>query len=242
MELNSIELLIGIFNLIGITISLIIGIKIIFKFFEFKRREFILFGLVAILVTEPWWPSTVLFLSILFFGNPIDPRICFLLGNIFIPLTLLLWLAVFTDLIKYKRKKMVLIIFSIEGILFEVIFLYLLFTNPSILGKVDRNLDINYGYFLSLYHLSVLIITIITVTLFARVTLKSDNPEVRLKGKLILVAVYSFIVGAILDILSANSLILLITARIILILASIELYGGFILPNWMKKILLKQKN
>jgi hypothetical protein len=223
------------------TISIILGIKIIFKYFKFKRKEFILFGLVAVLVTEPWWPSTFLFLSILIFSIPIDQRLCFLLGNIFIPLTLLLWLAVFTDLIKYKRKKMVLIIFSIEGILFEVVFLYALFTNPSLIGTIDRNLDINYGIYISLYHLSVLIITIITVTLFTKVTLKSDNPEVRLQGKLILIAVYSFIIGATLDILSANSLILLISARMILILASIILYGGFILPDWMKKIILKQE-
>jgi hypothetical protein len=47
-------------------------------------------------------------------------------------------------------------------------------------------------------------------------------------------------VGSILDILSASSIVLLTLARIILILASIELYGGFILPNWMQKIFLKE--
>jgi hypothetical protein len=239
MQLPFIDLLNGIFSLIGLIIAIIIGLKLISKYFRYKRRDLFLIGLVFILLPEPWWPSNILFLSLILTGYYLKLEIILLIGNIFLPITTLLWLIVFNDLLDYKRKKEIYGIFIVQGILFEIFLFYYLFTNPSIIGEISGNVDVNYGLFASLYHLTILIVAIITGTLFARECWKSNDPKTRLKGKLIFAAVYSFVVGSILDILSASSIILLTLARIILILASIELYGGFILPNWMQKIFLK---
>lgn len=242
MALTTIEFLNGVFSLIGLIIAFILGIKIIIKYFTFKRKEFILIGTVFILLTEPWWPSIILFLSLMIFGYYIKLEIILLIGNILLPITTLLWLIAFNYLLNYKRKKEVYELFIILGTLFEIFLFYYLFTNPLIVGAASGNVDVNYGIIVSLYQLTILIVAIITGTLFARECFHSDNEEIKLKGKLIIAAVYSFVIGSVLDILSASSIIILTLARIILILASVELYGGFILPNWMKRILLKSKN
>jgi len=97
----------------------------------------------------------------------------------------------------------------------------------------------NYKLIINLFLFSLLILFIITGTMLARESLKSDDPEVKLKGKLLFLAFYSFIIGSILDIFSSTSILLLTIARIVLISSAFTFYGGFILPNWMKKIFLR---
>jgi hypothetical protein len=71
--------------------------------------------------------------------------------------------------------------------------------------------------------------------------MKIDNPETRLKGKLLLVAFPSFAVGALLDSMIPTSPLTLIILRSILILSAIMFYTAFMLPNWIKKLFIKQK-
>jgi len=239
MELTIIEILNFIFSLVGLIIAIFIGLKVISKYFEYGRREYLLIGLVFILLTEPWWPSTILFIYLIITGSYISLEIILLIGNIFLPITTLLWLVAFNNLLNYKRKKEIYLIFIIHGIFFEIFLIYFLLTDPSVVGEISGNVDVNYGIFVSLYHLTILSVALITGSIFAKVCLNSDNPETNLKGKLILLALCSFVVGSILDIFSATSIVLLTLARTILILASIALYGGFILPNWMRNIFLK---
>ncbi|MHA1489264.1 MAG: hypothetical protein ACTSRI_06380 [Promethearchaeota archaeon] len=85
-----------------------------------------------------------------------------------------------------------------------------------------------------------MLIILITGLLFGRETFKSDDPEIKLKGKMLILAFPSFAIGAILDATIPFTAITLIIVRLILISSSIEFYGGFILPKWMKKLLLKQ--
>jgi hypothetical protein len=91
-------------------------------------------------------------------------------------------------------------------------------------------------------------VLLVTGTLFARRSLRSDNEEVKLKGKLLLAAFLSFSIGAILDSMIGGILgdndpllpIMVVIVRIILISSAIEFYGGFILPKWLKDLFLKQ--
>lgn len=166
MALTTIEFLNGVFSLIGLIIAFILGIKIIIKYFTFKRKEFILIGTVFILLTEPWWPSIILFLSLMIFGYYIKLEIILLIGNILLPITTLLWLIAFNYLLNYKRKKEVYELFIILGTLFEIFLFYYLFTNPLIVGAASGNVDVNYGIIVSLYQLTILIVAIITGILF----------------------------------------------------------------------------
>ncbi len=240
MVLTPLDILNGTTGLISFGISLIISLTIISKYFKYKDRVFLLVGFVAILITEPWWPSSIGFLVVLF-GGVLTTELYVVLANVLIPLSLFIWLIAFTDLKYPEKQKKILGFTAIYGILYELFFFILFFTNISLLGEIGAAgvFDANYGLYVVFNQVFLLLIIIITGTIFARESLKSENREIKLKGKFLLIAFYSFLIGAILDVLSPLSPILLVIARLILIFAAFAWWGGFILPNWMKRLLLK---
>ena len=80
---------------------------------------------------------------------------------------------------------------------------------------------------------------------FSLESLKSDNPEIKLKGKLIFLAVISLTIGAALDglkpFLFGDAItIILVINRIIMLSSTLEFYFGFNPPNWFKKLIIKE--
>ena len=83
----------------------------------------------------------------------------------------------------------------------------------------------------------------ITGLILALKSLKVDNPAIKMRGKMIFLAIPSFTIGAALDsILGAVNPVLIVFIRIILILSAILFYLGFVLPEWFKKLFLKNKS
>jgi len=218
--------------------------KVVKKYFEHKRRELLFVGLTAILITEPWWPSAFGFLAILITGTALPDVILLLLGVFLIPMLCLFWLTAFTDLLFKEYQRKILKGFIIYGTIFEVILIMSLIFDPKLIGTISGYFDPNYGLFVRAYEISLLGVILITGTLFARESMKSDIPEIKLKGKFILIAIYSFIIGGALDIIalvnfpSLTSIILMVTARAILLTCAIEFYIGLIMPERVKKLLL----
>lgn len=247
IELEAAYIVAGFSSIIGITIATILGVKIILKYFQFKRRIFIFVGLTAILICEPWWPSAFGFLTIMLTGQNLTVETYLILGVVLLPILALCWLIAFTDLLYHDRQKLILTIFAVYGIIFEIIFFSLLFTNSALIGDLSGYFDPNYGLFVRSYQYSLMSFLGITFILFARESLKSENPEVKLKGKLILAAIITFVTGSSIEIFSLPgfpnviSVVFVIIARSIMILTAIEFYGALVLPEWMKKILLKSK-
>jgi len=71
----------------------------------------------------------------------------------------------------------------------------------------------------------------------------SDNLEIKLKGKFLLIGFISFVVGGIIDaaIYTTENIALLFITRIIFISSAFEFYCGFTLPKWMKRHLSNNK-
>ncbi|MFX0072874.1 MAG: hypothetical protein ACFFAO_17495, partial [Candidatus Hermodarchaeota archaeon] len=91
-----------------------------------------------------------------------------------------------------------------------------------------------------IYVLLVLIIVFIFALFFGIESLKSENPEIRLKGKFLLLAWSSYISGALLDAgIVPISAFALIIVRVLLISSAIEFYFSFFLPKWAKDLLNK---
>ena len=239
MELQPIELINGIFSIIFVIISIIVGLRFIWTYIKYKQKTLLLVGLTWIGLVSIWYSSSISVILILTTGEGISDQLYILIGNGLLPITSFIWMLAFTDLMYKEQRRIILILFGAYNAIFEVIFLYYLFTNPSFLGEVISPVDATYGIFMTAYQFSMLILIIITGTLFSRESIKSQNPEVRLKGKFLLLAFYSLVLGAVLEIFSHISISILILARLILILSSITCYIGFILPNWIKRLILK---
>ena len=58
----------GLFSLLFVIFSVIIGSKIALKYREYKQRTLILVGITWITMSKPWWGSSVSFLVYLFNG------------------------------------------------------------------------------------------------------------------------------------------------------------------------------
>ena len=137
--------------------------------------------------------------------------------------------------------KTIIGIFTIPAILYEFLFFYFFFTDIAMLGVLQGPVDVKYGIFIIVIAIYILSVLLITGIIFARESLKSDNSEIRLKGKFLFAAFTSYVIGTFLSMFSSYSILLLMIGRILTILASIEFYYGFTLPNWIKKLLLKQE-
>ena len=243
MELSTIELINGLLSILFVSISIILGATIASRYFKHKKRTLLLVGLTWIGLTSIWYSSSLSILLILTTGKGISDELYMFLGNGLIPITSFIWMIALTDLLvsSKEKQKLILLIFGIYSALFEIYFLYFLFTNPSVLGEVLGPVDATYGRIMTIYQLSMVILILITGTLFGRKSLRSDNLEIKLKGKLLIIAFWSFVIGAILEIVSHLSIIILIVGRLILISSAIEFYSGFMLPNWMRKLFLTQE-
>ncbi len=242
MALSIIQILNGSFSLIFVIISVFIGILFLLKYRQYKSKLIFLFGILLLLLISSWYASSSSFIIALIFngtGYMTTPHIYFIIGFTPLPIAAFIWSIVFTDLVYQAKKKTFRMIFGFIGIIMEIIFFILLLIDPRLIGEVISPIDADYDLFITFYQFFLVIYMLITGILFGRASLKAENPEIRLKGRLLIIAFVSFVLGAILEILSGISVIIMIIARLVLISSSIEFYGGFMLPNWMKKLFLR---
>ena len=242
MELEFLEIVQGCFSLIFVVISIIIGIKLIFKYFEKKNRELYLVGITWIGISTPWMGGSISFIMFLLIDSLLSDEIRFIIGNVFIPAVVVIWLIVFTDLFYKKQQKYILIIFSVLGICFEIVFFIFLFTDPSLIGTFVGPFRASYTPFIRIIMAFYASVALITGVIFALKTIKADiSLEANLRGKFILIAFPSFAVGSILDVLIPITPITIIT-RLILISSALEFYCGFSLPKFIKRHFLEKNN
>ena len=239
MILTPIELLNGIFSLIIVFFSTTVGILISSRYFKHKQISLLYIGLLWIGLVSIWFAISIATLSILITGTQIPDTLYMFISNGFLPLTSIVGIMGFSELLFKEHQKKIVLPYIIYGAIFEIILVEYLLIDPYALGRLNSPVDATYGIFVTIYQIFLLLTFVIFSTLFARVSLRAENPEVNLKGKLILAAAYCFLAGAIMDIIGEISIVILITGRILLIFSSFLFYGGFVLPNWMKKLLKK---
>ncbi len=244
MTLTFLETLTGAFSLTIVVISTIVGARIALKYFEAKRIEFILVGLTWILLCEIWWSSAFSFMSALATGHGLTPEIYFLIGNIFVPVALFIWLTAFTKFIYHEKQKILQLLALITGAIYYIIFFVFLVIDVSMIGVMFNPVDAEYRGFALMYLICVLSVFLITGILFAKESLRSSSPETKLRGKLILLAVLSFTIGAALDglkpvLFSQGMEYVLVIDRVILISSALEFYLAFSPPTWFTKMFVQ---
>ena len=233
MSLTTNEFLNGITGLIYAIIVIYVGLRIASKYFQYKHKTLLYVGLGWLGFATPYYAVSLSFLSVLIIGEPINDFLYFLVAVGFVPIFLLLWMAGFTDLLYNNRQKIVLIIYAVLGAVFESIILYALFTDLTIIGVKEGPVDTDWSNVIVFYFIPLILTVIITGFLLSNKSLKSESPDVKLKGKFLLVAFILWTLGEILDLFLDNPI-----TRITLMISSIAFYFGWIMPEWMKKNLL----
>jgi hypothetical protein len=240
MALTPLEILNGTFSLIFVIVSLIVGLFIASRYLQIKNRTLLLVGITWIGLTTPWLPSTISFIVYLITSTGLTPIMYFTIGNIASPLILVIWILAFTDLRFKNRQKLLVIIYSIIGIAYEVYLVYFLVVDPNIIGDLTGIFDVTYKGIVLLFAMFIVINVLVTGVLFGQQSLRSKDSTIRLKGKFLIIAFISWGIGAIMDAALPLNIFTLTIARVILISSAIEFYIGFILPRFIKDLFIKE--
>lgn len=233
--MNLIEITNGISSLIFVVICIIVGILILNNYFKFGGKDFLLVGIAWIGLSEPWWPSSLSFIVAIFNETGLADPIYLFIGIFFLPLFIVLWLLAMEDLIHFGTKHIIPIIFSIGSLIFEIYFMFYLFSDYTVLGNMEGPVDANFSPILILYQLIALLLFFITGVVFAIQSLKSSEPRINLKGKFLFIALISFTVGTIFDIIMTSPI-----TRTMLVISAIMFYFGYILPPGIQRIFLNE--
>jgi len=225
----------AILALVFVSISTLVGILLIAKYFKSKDKTLIYVGLAWIIIVEAWMPSAVNLLYMLATRVSLSYQIRALIGNLFLPFGLILWTLVFTELVFVKFRKHLLIIFAIFSVVFEIILFYAIFVDISFIIVIpSHDLNMNYEPLWMIFQIILSIITLVSGLAFSWKSIKHDNPEIKLRGKILFIAFTSFLIGALLGIVD-----LPIPGNIVMITSSVEFYIGYILPDWIKNRFIK---
>ena len=230
--------------------AFVVGIIILLKYREFKSVVYVKIGLAWLGLAFPWLPDAISFLMILAINTPLNLYIYFIIGNAFLPLFLFFWISAVCDFIYKNKKKLILTITLILSIAFEIFFFFLLFTDINQIGQLvpGRPFTVDFGI-LIIFLLIAIIITFLAFGIpFGRQSLKSTDPVVNLKGKLLIIALVLFSIAAMLDSVLGALFdptepilgLLFIATRVTLMISGILFYSGFFLPSWMKSLFLRK--
>ena len=238
MVLDALEILHGSFTIVFVFISVILGIRIASRYRKIKRTEFLLFGIFWAGMVSPWIPNVITFIMVLATGGTIDIAIYVVIGIAFLPITITIGLIAFLKVlpITKKQKKTLFIIDVCANIAYEIYFFIFLFIDLSFIASYQEIFLMDWSIPSQIYFIFSLIVFLLVGIPFSRVSLRSEDPNIHMKGRFLLIAFISFSVGTVLDFAIPSPIIYLV-ARLILLSSSFEFYIGLVLPQWVKKIL-----
>jgi len=209
---------------------------------QYKKRDFLVVGLTWVLLASPYWPDAIQFLTIMIFRQQINSILYFFLANAFIAPIHITWIIALTDFLYRKQQKKIIAFFGTEAIIFEIVFIVVFILNPTIIGDQKSVFVVEWAIWIQIYLLLSIALFLITGFLFARESLKSDNSELKLKGKFLIIAFISFTIGTVIDVIGADNPteITIFLARTFVIISSICFYFGYTLPKFIKELFIKE--
>jgi len=233
----------GIFGFLAVAIAWLYGGIVLYKYIKTKERVLLYFFLAIIFTMSPWYPSGLGYIYWLITREAIAYPAYVLIGIIGVPIALLSWIQIYMPALHQKWKGLVTWIIISFSIVFYIYLLYFLFFATGapvkeLIGIQESIIDIDYKGFALVFLAFSLLFSTITGNDFAIASLKEkDNPILRWKGRFLLISFNLFAIGGIGDGFLPLTPVTLIIFRTLMMLASTFYYIGFIMPNWMKKII-----
>lgn len=240
MILGPNEFIGGLLSLLYVIVSPLMGILVMSRYFKYKEKAFIFIGLSIGAIACPWWPSAVSFLSHVLFNQLISVQLYFFLGNAFAPIFTYIWLIGMNILLFDGKNKKFLAVYAIIFSMMEIIFLLLLFLAPTLIGDLDPfHLNVDYHGFMMIF-LIMIVITIVSTGLTVAIrTMKSQNPLIKLKGRVLFFSFVIWAVAATFDSSIPMPIVGVIIVRTMLIFHTIGFYIGWIMPQFAQKFFTK---
>jgi hypothetical protein len=239
----SFELIVlGIVTLIYLITLSGIGIKMGLTYFKSKNTVFIWAGISVFGTALPWSAPTVYFLSLVFFDDVPPMEVYFLLMGGFLPIASITWMITILTLfdVKPPRVNYLKVFFIIFWLIIEVIYLTLVFTDTTLLGTLEDNrLVMNLAPVAQIFLLIALAQMLITTYMLGIYYWRSDRKKIKVQGKIITFALCLFLVAGVLEVF-IPTVLMNIVARILVMVYAFVYYGGFMMPEWLEKLLIKE--
>ncbi len=240
-QLKDFEIIRGVFTLVFVIISILIGIRILLKYFSLRQNTLLAVGLTWIFISSSWWGNAFSFLSIVIFQYAFGPFEYLLVQNAFVPLALMSWVYALAEL-TYPLHKYKLIIFYYSICIIYLIYLIAsLLIDPALIGVQKGGIfDYERKLIPTLFTMFILINATVLGLLFSVKAMKSEDPRVKWKGRFLFIALASFVILSAIDTLTVGEEFLLIRVivRLLLITSGIEFYFAFFLPKGISERLL----
>ncbi len=241
-DLTQTDILFGTLSLILVLVSTIVGLRIISKYFTFKEKTLLTVGLAWVFITSAWWVSAFQFVIIALFDYKFTPYLYLLIENAFTPFAIIFWIYSFCALMRLKSQKLIVSIYFIICVIFEIILFTFLSIDTELVGTgieegifTSRLTDFFIGF-----QIFAILSIVITGIIVSRKSIRSDKPDIKWKGIFLLIAFFSIAFGAALEAIFLLGPLELILVRALLISGSIEFYFGFFLPKPIAKVLIKE--
>lgn len=237
MEITTLNLIEGSLSLIYILITLILSIILVLKYFSLKKSELLFIAIALIGLAGPWFPEALGFLTIIFTNGALSDLfylnvviIIFMIATAYLPIAMMSWLVAVTKLLNLEKRKPLLILFLVIFIVFEIIFFVFASIDLSLIGTFVDPFNSMESFFIAIFYIGNMIILLFTGFVFSYISMRSEIPKIKLKGRILLIGFIMFLIGGSLPYILYD-IPSLIIARIVVLISSILLYLGLLLPN-----------
>lgn len=237
-NLEFIDIFNGTLSIIVTIITLILALTMIRKYFKYKVSNLLFIGISVFGLSARNWPRIATFISILITNHPISTELYFILGNGH-SIGLITWMigSVIMLEIKPKSRKIILGAFLLFELVYLIIFYVSIFSNISIVGSYTPVYDDDPGILIVIHTYVMIVLLVITVLKLFLGTQKANKKEIRLKGQFIVIGMLFFLISGLIN----TYLKLELIYAILLLIGVFCLYIGLTVPNWIKKLLLKDE-
>ncbi|MFX1269488.1 MAG: hypothetical protein ACFFAK_16125, partial [Promethearchaeota archaeon] len=224
-------------------ITILLSILILSKAIKTKNLMLYIFSIFMLFSAAGYYQIGLNYIYWIFTHDIFTYQVKILIGTAGIGIATISWLYIYFKMLIKKKVKFALVAYAIFAIIFYVYLIYFLFIAPGapILEMIGSNIfpyEVNYTGFVLIAFLGSLIInTITTYHLGIYLIKRSQNRELQWKGKFLVVGMTIIIISVNIDMMIADLIEITIIIRILGIIGILFIYLGFILPNWIRKIL-----
>lgn len=233
----------GILSFIHNIITIFISIIVLRRAVQTKRSMYYVLALFMLFSAAGYYQIGLNYFYWVLTNEIFVYELKVLIGTAAIGIATLLWLFIYFDMLYKKAKKVGLILYSIFVVIFYIYLIYFLFIAPgapvvAFIGTDIFPYEVNYSAFVFIAFISSLIITTITTYHLAiKIMRDKGNSELQWRGRFLAIGITLIMLSAMLDVGAPDIAPLIITIRVVGIIAIFFIYLGFVPPNWVKRYL-----
>ena len=202
-DLTTIEFIEGLFALLTLIITILIGIGMIYKFNKSNNKQLIPIGVFWAMMGTPWVSASINFIMYIFFDFGLTGIMYIAIAASPYPITLLIWIRSYGKLMELKRRKLLFYIYCIIAIFFYILFFGFLFSGDpnliALVGTLDGKFNIRFGIVVFTLGSFGFLSIFFTGVHFSLKTMKIDDKIIKWKGRFMLMAFTFYTIGVLSD-------------------------------------------